>query len=505
MEKELNTLKEQNTFRSVPNPNNIKPIKTRWVFKIKEDNNNNILEFKARFVAKGFEQLYGIDYIETFAGVIKQVAWKLIFALAAINKWHIYKADAISAFTQGNSDTTLYISQPEGFINNNQPDNILLLNKALYGLKQSARIWYITLTTTLKTLGFKALPSEECVFINKDINIIICIYVDDMAIIGPKESDIKDLINKIKEHFNIKDLGPIKDYLGIDINYQPNKGILKMSLGTYINKVLNRFNFINSRSTSLPMDPKLKLEANKGQASKEDIKWYQSALGCLLYITLAIRPDIAYSVIKLSRFASNPSQDHIIGIKRILRYLSNNKDIGITYNIAKSLKQNNNHFISGYSDSDYGGDLINYKSTTGYIFLLAGGPISWKSKLQPLIAQSTTEAEYIAINTTIKEAIYLKALLDELGYYKQNKFPIYTDNNGALLLAQNAVFHERTKHIAIKYHFIRDLISKGIIDLGYIPTNNNKADGLTKALEKNKFKDFLDLNNLRDIKDKEAL
>ena len=233
------------------------------------------------------------------------------------------------------------------------------------------------------------------------------------------------------------------------------------------------------------MDSNIKLEPNKEQANKEDIKLFQMLIGSLLYIMLGTRVDIAFAVIKLARFASNPSNIHFTAVKRVFKYLKGTKDYGITYYKGAS------RFISGYCDADYAGDLISAKSTTGYIILLAGGIISWKSKLQSIIAQSTTEAEYIAINSVIKEAVYIKALLEELGFYNQNKFPIYTDNNGALLLAKNPIFHERTKHIAVRYHYIRDLIIKGIIDLNYIPSKDQKSDGLTKPLDKVKFNNFL--------------
>jgi hypothetical protein len=269
---------------------------------------------------------------------------------------------------------------------------------------------------------------------------------------------------------------------------------MQLSLFNYINKMLEKFNMINCKPVNTPMDSKIKLEPNNEKATINDIKWYQTAIGSLLYITLAVRVDITYAVIKLSRFTSNPSLIHITSVKRIMRYLKGSASLGINY------KRNKNpiDFINGFCDSYYAGDLLNYKSTTGYIFFIAEGPISWKSKLQSIIAQSTTEAEYIAINAAIKEAIYIKAILEELGLYKQNKFPIYTDNNGARLLAQNPTFHERTKHIAVKYHYIRDLINKGIIDLHYVSTNDQKADGLTKALDKIKFNGYLNHLNFKE-------
>ena len=468
----------------MPRPINTKVLKSRWVYKIKDESSINPI-FKSRFIAKGFEQLYGLNYIETYASVIKQIAWKLVFALAMLNNLIIFKADMVSAFTQGYIDALLYLEQPDGYINPKYPDYVYRLSKALYGLKQSARIWFFTLKPKLLKLGFKVLSTEACLFINNTTKVIICLYVDDLAILAPNKAIFNDFIKSISIDFKIKNLGVIKDYLGIDINLNIDKGFIKLSQETYINKVLNKFNLQDAKIKSTPMDSNIKLEPSKEQANKEDIKLFQMLIGSLLYIMLGTRVDIAFAVIKLARYASNPNKTHFTALKRVFKYLKGTKDYGITY------YKNNNHFISGYCDADYAGDIASAKSTTGYLILLAGGIISWKSKLQSIIAQSTTEAEYIAVNAVIKEAVYIKALLEELSYYKQNKFPIYTDNNGALLLAKNPIFHERTKHIAVKYHYIRDLIIKGIIDLNYIPSKDQKADGLTKPLDRTKFNEFL--------------
>ena len=398
----------------------------------------------------------------------------------------------ISAFTQGNIDTSIYIKQPLGHINPKFPDYVFKLNKALYGLKQSARIWYYTLKEILITkLGFKSLISENSIFINKELNIIISLYVDDLAIIGPNLNNIKSFIKELTKYFKLKDLGLIKDYLGVEIDYDLNKGILKLNQTKYLTKVLERFNISNKNPKYTPLKANIKLVPNKEQVKEAEIKWFQAAIGCLLYLAMATRPDIAYSVILLARFASNPSLEHKNAVNNVFNYLSKTIDLGIIYT-----KDDNINYISGYCDADYAGDLSSAKSTSGYLFYLAKGPITWKSKLQTIIAQSTTEAEYIAINIAAKEAVYIRALLEELGLYKQNKLPLYTDNNGALLLANNPIFHERTKHIAVKYHYIRDLINKGILDLIYIPTKEQKADGLTKPLDKIKFREFIKMLNL---------
>lgn len=496
MQKELNTLKANDTWQIIDYQKDdnkfVKPLKTRWVYKIKDY--NDYIEFKSRFVAKGFEQILGLNYIDSFASVIKQMAWKLIFALAVINNWSIYKIDMISAFTQGNADAKILLKFPEGVINDN--NQVLLLNKALYGLKQSARIWYFTLYNVLvQELGFIMLKTENCIFINKTLNIILCVYVDDIAIIGPNDNIIKSFINNIEKYFEIKNLGLLKDYLGINIDY--DKGhYMNLSQEKYIDKLLIKYNLEDSNPIYTPMDPKIKFELNnnKEYATKEQIKWFQTLIGSLLYLMMATRIDITYAVIKLSRYATNPSEIHIIALKRILKYLKTTKHYVLSFNLNNDLS----NYLIGYCDADYAGDINTAKSTSGYIFFYANGLISWKSKLQIIIAQSTTEAEYMAINALAKEAIYIKSILDELGFYKQKKLPIYTDNNGALLLAKNPIYYERTKHISVKYHYIRYLIDNNIIDLNYVNTLSQKADDLTKALDKVKFKVFLQHLNFID-------
>jgi hypothetical protein len=488
MKKELKMLHDNNTFDLVPRPKEVKVLNARWVYKLK-DFYKDYYEFKARFVAKGFEQLYGIDYIDTFAGVIKGLAWRLIFALAVQKGWPIYKIDMIGAFIQGEIDNNIYLNQPEGYINENKPNYVFKLNKALYGLKQSARIWYNTLKEVLiNKLGFRCLSSENSVFINDKTGIIITVYVDDLAIVGPNEEVIKEFITLIKTYFDIKNLGPIKDYLGIEVNYDIKNKRMKLHQTKYINKMLNKFKFDNINPSKTPMDSSAKYEPNAGQASKEDIKLFQQFIGSLLFLALATRCDICYATIRLARYASNPSEIHFRAVKRIFRYLKGTSELGIIYYNSPEA------FIQGYCDADYAGDLASAKSTSGYIIFIAGGPFMWKSKLQSIIAQSTTEAEYIAINLAAKELAYIRILLKELGlasYDPNIKLPLYTDNQGALQLAKNPIYHERTKHIAVKYHYIRDLINKRILDLIWVPTVDQKADGFTKALNYNTYTAFI--------------
>ncbi|CAL3971562.1 unnamed protein product [Diplocarpon coronariae] len=418
MQKELDSLEELNTWEILPyeaNTPTYKPLKTRWVYKIK-----------------------------------------------------------------------IYIAPPNGIYTSKYSNKLLKLNKALYGLKQSARLWFITLKEVLiQKLGFTALLADSCILYNKKLNIIICVYVDDLALLGPNINSIKSFIKGLEEYFKLKDLGPIKDYLGINIEYNQEKGYIKLYQEAYITKLLTRFDMLAGKPKYIPIEPKIKLEPNPNKATSSEITRFQQIIGSLLFLTLATRPDISYAVIKLARFASNPSKNYIIAVKNLLRYLKGTKSLGLIY------KNSPNKYITGYCDADYAGDIGSAKSTTGFSFYLANCLFSWKSKLQSIIAQSTTEAEYMAINSAAKEAVYIKQILLELGFYIQNKLPLYTDNNRALLLAKNPQFHERTKHIAVKYHYIRDLISKGEIDLIYINTLSQKADGFTKPLAKPQFVEFL--------------
>jgi hypothetical protein len=450
MDKEISTLKANNTWTLMDLPPNTKPISTRWVYKIKK-NDDKTLSYKARLVARGFEQIYGLNYYETFAAVIKQQAFKLIFAIATLNAWPIHKIDMKSAFTQGDiGDDTIYLSLPDGY---KDPKNRkgLLLNRALYGLKQAANIWYNLLAKELQAIGFTQLQNDTCIYYNRQKKTIIIVYVDDIAITGPDVSYIQEIITKLSKRFSLTDLGPIKAYLGIDITRSKDLKTTILSQKDYIVKILKRFGMEDSRPVNTPIEPGFIQQKYKGQATKEDIKWYQQAIGSLLYASLLTRPDIAYTTSVLGRYASNPGPEHIKAVKRVFRYLNGNQDHTTSYNTNIA----NSQYIKGYTDADYAGDKEEYKSTTGYIFYLANGPVSHLAKLQPITAQSTTEAEYIALAMATKEATYLKALLEELDYFNQSNIPIYTDNNGAIQLAKNPSFHAKSKHINVRYHLIR--------------------------------------------------
>ncbi len=269
----------------------------------------------------------------------------------------------------------------------------------------------------------------------------------------------------------------------------------------YIQKILNKFNMHESKPASTPMDTKFSHEYSTDQAKPEDIRWYQAAIGSLLYAALGTRPDILFAVISLGRYASNPNEKHISAVKRVFRYLRNSADFGIKFSA-----DSNSEYLTGYADSSYASEKSTCKSISGYVFYLANGPVTFQSKLQSIVAQSSTEAEYIALCNSAKEATFLFNLMIELGQLKQENIPIFVDNNGAIQLSKNPVYHARTKHINVRFHFIREKLADSTISVHYIQSKDQKADGLTKALPKIGHIKFLkQLNMVKATDEKNAL
>jgi len=458
------------------------------VYKHKRGSNGEILRYKSRWVVRGFEQREGLDYYETFASVVKPMSYKLLFAIAAANDLEIEQMDVKTAFLYGDIDTEIYVEQPEGMGAIGESYKVCKLNKALYGLKQSPRVWYFTLTAYLKTLGFEPLTADNCIF-HDSKGTYIAVFVDDLLMVGPSKANISMIKAKLSERFHMTDLGPCKYYLGMEVTRDRQNRTLKLSQRSYLEKVLRDFGMWDcNKKHDTPIDTHTKLQ--KAEAEYEpkiaDIKWYQSAVGSLMYAMLGTRPDIAYAVSVVSRFAAKPTQAHKATVTRIFRYLRKTVDYVLVFKgplIA----------LTGYSDSDWAGDHDTRKSTSGYVFNVGSAVISWSSKLQSTVALSSCEAEYIGQTNATKEAIWLRRLLNEIQLEAANEAQatiIYCDNQGAIALAKNPQFHARTKHIDIQHHFVRDKVSEGAVELQYIETENQVADGLTKPLDKIKFQRF---------------
>jgi transposase InsO family protein len=487
MDEELNSHSENKSWNLVPRPDNHKVLGGRWVYKTKLGLDGKVARYKARWVVRGFEQIEGINYNETYAAVVKPATCKILFALAAVKNLKIEQMDVVTAFLYGPIKEEVYVEVPHGTDSKNQ---VCLLNKALYGLKQAPRVWYETLTEFLTAHGFTRSKYDYGLYYNKTDEIYITIYVDDLKIVGADDTLISNVKKLLSGRFRMKDLGPATHYLGMEIVRTDTTITLRQT--SYIDQVLKRYGMENCKPVSTPIDPNVRLGKADDEyvPSKEDVTAFQSMLGSIMYVMCQSRPDIAFGVSKVSQYAARPDNSHWTALKRILRYLSGTKEYGIVYGGQAFV-------LTGWTDSDWAGDLDDSRSTAGYVFLLAGGAISWASRKQPSVALSTTEAEYMAQKNAATEGIWLRGLLEELTLRDNAPTTIWADNQGAIKLAKNPEFHRRTKHIGIQYHFTRECVENGEIKLVYVPSEEMIADGLTKGLPKARFDQFVNLLGLQ--------
>ena len=476
---EYDSLMENGTWTLVDPPPGRRILRGRWIYKIKRGPNGEILRYKARWVVRGFEQEQGLDYNETFASVVKPMSYKALFALAAAHDLELEQMDVKTAFLYGDIEEEIYVERPPE-VGEKHSGKVCRLNKALYGLKQSPRVWYKTLAAFLKKSGFEPLSPDFSVFHNNGM--FIAVYVDDLLIVGPSKEEIQKVKDTLNKEFQMTDLGPCQYYLGMRIRRdRPNRTIYLSQQG-YLERILKDFDMWESKPVATPLDNSRFETAEEGYECKpEDRKRYQSAVGSLMYAMLGTRPDIAFAVSVVSRYASNPTEAHWRAVKRIFRYLRSTITLELVY--TGDFKP-----LLGYSDADWAGDHDTRRSTSGYIFNIG----SWSSKRQPTVALSSCEAEYMGQTQATKEAIWLQDLLQNLtGSTEEPQATIiYCDNQGAIALAKNPQFHARTKHIDIQHHFVREKVAEGKVQLDYIPTDKQVADGLTKALPKDRFVEF---------------
>ncbi|HEY5744748.1 MAG TPA: reverse transcriptase domain-containing protein [Chryseolinea sp.] len=457
-------------------------IKGKWVYKKKLNPDNSIKEYKSRWVAKGFMQQEGIDYFDTYAATLFTTTFRVIFSLAASHGWKLYQMDVIGAFLHGKLKVEIYMEAPKGFYGEKQICKVL---KSIYGLKQAPYLWFEALSKALNKLGFFSIKADVCCFMNKEKDVFVLVFVDDLQITGPNTKAIEQLQNGLRNEFNMKDVEPTT-YLGLQIEREGN--CLRLHQAPYVRKILESFGFDNAKSVPTPMTDR-PLCVNEGEVNDALKELYLRAIGSLMFLANRTRPDVEYPVNFLARFCQNPSPEHWNAVKRIFRYLGGTIDRGIKYKVNPS-----EPFIFGFSDSDYAGDLDTRKSTSGYLFVLGGGPVSWKSQLQRTVTLSSTEAEYAALTEAAREANWLQQLLTELGFSFPALKPmlIYEDNTSTISLATNHSNHKRSKHVDVKNHYCREQQALGNIQVEYIRTEDQAADGFTKPLGPQRWNAFLE-------------
>jgi transposase InsO family protein len=483
---ELKSMHDLKTHQLVPLPAGRKAIGSRWVFTIKTDENGNLLRHKARLVAQGFTQVEGIDYTETFAAVAKYDTVRILLALAAKFDLELDQMDVRTAFLNADLKEDIYLKQPAGFEDPEHPDWVWKLEKAIYGLKQAGYEWNQTLDEHLRKEGFKFVRSEadhSLYVLHEDGKVIwLVVYVDDMLAASNCRIHLDNFKAKLKQRFDLTDLGPARHFLGMHITRDREKRLLTVSQKSYLEKILENAGMSHCNPVSTPMTPGLVLQkATRAPTEEEAIDIasipYRKTIGELNYAMRTTRPDIAYPVSCLSRYMENPSIDHHRQLKHLLRYIRGTTDLMLVFGSS-------DNGLIGHSDSDYAADRDDSKSTSAYVYTLFGGPISWKSQKQSVVATSTTEAEYIGLSNASREALYLTQLLHDFRLDPTLYDPtlLYGDNQASIALSKNPKFHERAKHIRVHYHLIRDLVETNKIDLRYKSTSEMIADSLTKAL-----------------------
>lgn len=481
MQEELESFKKNDAWELVDKPRDSTIVQCKWVFKKKYDSVGNV-RYRARLVAKGFSQKAGIDYHETFSPVLRHTTLRLLFSLAVKLGLDIRHLDVTTAFLNGFLNESVYMQKPVFYKDCNDNDNkVLKLKRAIYGLKQSSRAWYQRVNDYLLSLRFLKSKYEPCLFtkFEGDVKVIIALFVDDFFVFSNCKMATSQLIADLSSKFQIKDLGQLKQCLGLRVNLYEN--VITVDQEHYVESLLKKFNLSHCKTAETPMEINLRLEKSKNSCCEDKIP-YRQLIGNLMYLAVLTRPDIAYSVCYLSQFSNSYDETHWKHLKRILKYLKGTKNYGLVFTKDDS-------YIEGYVDADWGSDTNDRKSFSGFCFKLSGAVISFECRKQRNVALSSTEAEYISMSEASKEAIYLKNLLFEILGYSETII-LYNDCQSAQKLILNPVYHRRSKHIDIRYHFVREAVANKFIKVDYLETKEMPADIFTKSLGSFKHKYF---------------
>jgi histone deacetylase 1/2 len=484
MDEEYKAIIDNKTWHLVPKQQGSNLIDCKWVYRIKRKADGTIDRYKARLVAKGFKQRYGIDYEDTFSPVVKAATIRLVLAISVSQGWSLRQLDVKNAFLHGVLEEDVYMKQPPGYENPKAPFHVCKLDKSLYGLKQAPRAWFFKLSTKLQELGFLASKADTSLFIyNKSgITIYVLVYVDDIIVTSSSNKAITALLQDLGSAFALKDLGDLHYFLGIEVK-RMNHGIV-LTQEKYALELVNRVGLKGCKTLPTPLSASEKLSISEGDPlGPDDGTRYRSIVGALQYLTLT-RPDIAFSVNKVCQFLHAPTTVHWSAVKRILRYVSGTVSLGLTFRRSSST------LVSAFSDADWAGCVDDRKSTGGFAVYFGPNLISWSARKQATVSRSSTEAEYKSLANATAEVIWIESLLKELGVKKWHVSCLWCDNMGATYLSANPIFHARTKHIEIDFHFVRERVASKQLEIRFISSKDQVADGFTKALPVRQLEEF---------------
>ena len=506
MDAEMNSMKVMKVWIVVNPPLGAKVVKSKWLYKKKTDMDGNVHTYKARLVAKGFTQTYGVDYEETFSPVADIRAIRILIAIAAYYDYEIWQMDVKTAFLNGRLDEDIYMEQPEGYVDPEFPNGVCKLQRAIYGLKQASRQWNKRFDEEVKRFGFVQNRDEPCVYrkASGDDVVFLVLYVDDILIMGnniPKLQEVKDYLGSC---FSVKDLGEAAYILGIKIYRDRSRRLIGLCQTAYIDKILKRYGMYDSKKGYLPMEVEHGLSLGVGASTDEEKAYmktvpYASAVGSIMYAVRCTRPDVAFAQNLVSRYQQNPGKLHWTAVKRILKYLRNTKDLFLVYGGNPETKL----CVTGFCDASWQCDKDDTKSQTGYVFIINGGAVDWKSQKQSTIAMQSAEAEYVAASEAAMEAVWISKFIEDLGVMPSINKPtkMYCDNTAAIAFAKEPGILRGARHFQRKHHYIREQVDAKVIEIIKVNTDDNLADIFTKALPKGKIDKFSEGIGLKITKD----
>lgn len=496
MKSEYDALISQKTWETVPRPKGKNVIKTKWVFRKKYKSDGSIEKYKARMVAKGFSQKPGVDYQEVFAPVVRYDTVRFLLSIAAEKKLSIKQVDVVGAFLYGDLEEDIFIEEPEGFQTCSDGSKVCRLKKALYGLKQAPRQWNKKFNAFLMSAGLKATDADPCLYTNKDHTLLFAPYVDDGLLVAKDPQLLNRVIRQMESQFNVT-VGEAEFFVGIQIEQQSDGIFIHQS--AYTERILERFKMTDCNATATPSDISQKmLKESENMPADGTITEkfpYRELIGSVMFLMICSRPDISCAVSLLSQYLDNPTQQHVVAAKRVLRYLQGTKSLGIKYSGSSPL--------IGYSDADYAGDEATRRSRTGMVFVMNGGPIVWLSQKQTTVSTSKCEAELTAAFTATKEAVWLRQMLSDVGRKPLTPTPLNVDNQGTLKYILNPVLssHKRSKHWDVRLKYTKEMQAARLIDASFVSSKNQLADIFTKPLSAERFNYNVSMLNLMQIEE----
>lgn len=471
IDKEFQSLNDHNTWIGVPTPKGKKILQTKWVLRIKSDVNGEP-EYKARVVVRGFQQGGNFYSWEIYAPVAKLTTVRILLALAVYYQMEIHQMDVKGAFLNGKLNDEVYVYPPEGL--DIGKDRVLKLNKSLYGLKRAPRCWNDKFNNFMRQNDFSRSLSDSCLYfkIDKNVKVFVLLYVDDLMILGNDTNAVKEFKQKLNDTFKMKDLGKISNYLGLHIVQKSDS--IEIDQKEYLEKVLSKIDLTDCKEYDTPLDPNFKISETIDLSFENTCR---KLIGYLMYAMVGSRPDICVALNILSRYQNKANGDLLKALKRVFSYIKKTIDLKLIY------KRNTKcPVIQGYADASFGDDLVDRKSTTGYLFKVFNCNVLWRSKKQGCVANSSTEAEYVSLAEATADGLWIRNLLLEIEISGVRKIIIHEDNMPAMFIAMSTESGSRLKHIDLKFHFIKEKIEKGYVQLKYIQSSEQIADVLTKAL-----------------------